>query len=733
MNLGAYTKSVIVGLLAAFLTLTGCGKSAATAIVVIVDTDMAVPAELDGLTIVASGPTGMMANLAQPLAADSPTAPYVFTIAPVNNDASAVDLTVTGTLAGGTVVTRQVRTTFIKGKTLQLFIFLRALCGTRSCPGQTCGNDGSCASIDMDPTALPEFSGQVPTDLDAGTPECTPTGAEVCDNVDNDCNGMVDDGDLTALCPLDVAMSVSATECVTGTCVNTCDAGFGDCDSDPANGCEVNTTSDNAHCGGCGVVCDSTCITGACPRAGWVAGFGASDSGSEEVRGVVIAEDGSVFVTGTLVGNLGVGGEDFTGSSNRDVFVAKFAADGSFVAAKRYAQAGDDDVVGIVLDSMGNPMIAGSFTSSIDFGDGGELTTAGPATDVDMYVARLAAADLSHLGSRRVGGSAGAERAEVIAVNASGILHVLGHTASAINFSEISSSVNGPFLARFVPNGASFDVQAATSFGADITWQAMAAGGVGKVWIAGAHNGPVEFGGGMILTGSGLFLANFQISGSTLGHQWSTTRVGTGMAWTSLRVDSAGEDLYVGGTFGGNFDLDLGAGNITASAPSNVFVARIGAVTGMSVIWQNSLSGMNSSSNVSETQLALEELSADAAQLVVSGSFVGGTSALGSTIAPIGRQDAFHVGFELDLALDTGPANPRPRTIGSESTETLSAMDARDGRVCITGKFDGTGVNLMASPGGDIPELGPATGLSASGAQDIYLMCYFSASIPPAI
>jgi len=34
-----------------------------------------------------------------------------------------------------------------------------------------------------------------------------------------------------------------------------CNAGFANCDNLSGNGCEVNTTNDNANCGNCGVVC----------------------------------------------------------------------------------------------------------------------------------------------------------------------------------------------------------------------------------------------------------------------------------------------------------------------------------------------------------------------------------------------------------------------------------------------------------------------------------------------
>jgi hypothetical protein len=49
-----------------------------------------------------------------------------------------------------------------------------------------------------------------------------------------------------------------------------CAAGTADCDADPTNGCETDTTSDEAHCGGCGVECtgaprgEPTCNAGSC-------------------------------------------------------------------------------------------------------------------------------------------------------------------------------------------------------------------------------------------------------------------------------------------------------------------------------------------------------------------------------------------------------------------------------------------------------------------------------------
>ncbi|MFO0648233.1 MAG: hypothetical protein U0326_18485 [Polyangiales bacterium] len=45
--------------------------------------------------------------------------------------------------------------------------------------------------------------------------------------------------------------------CAGGTCVSiTCNSGFGNCDSDVANGCESNFATNASHCNGCGNRCN---------------------------------------------------------------------------------------------------------------------------------------------------------------------------------------------------------------------------------------------------------------------------------------------------------------------------------------------------------------------------------------------------------------------------------------------------------------------------------------------
>jgi hypothetical protein len=66
------------------------------------------------------------------------------------------------------------------------------------------------------------------------------------------------------VCP---APAHATAGCANGACVvDACDPGFLDCDRDPANGCELDGTTDAKNCGACGRACDPglSCVAGQC-------------------------------------------------------------------------------------------------------------------------------------------------------------------------------------------------------------------------------------------------------------------------------------------------------------------------------------------------------------------------------------------------------------------------------------------------------------------------------------
>ena len=141
---------------------------------------------------------------------------------------------------------------------------------------------GGCSAItDFDRFGPGDGGGS--TDGDVLVDGCTPMGEEICNDIDDDCNGVIDENTLDdpmncGACGFECQpVDDAAPDCADGDCVANCNTGYGDCDGVYATGCEVDL-SDPDNCAACGAVCDTgeVCTATGC----------ASDCpGSEEVCG----------------------------------------------------------------------------------------------------------------------------------------------------------------------------------------------------------------------------------------------------------------------------------------------------------------------------------------------------------------------------------------------------------------------------------------------------------------
>jgi len=169
-----------------------------------------------------------------------------------------------------------------------------SVCALGTCkPGYTdCNkdpNDGCETFTNGNVTSCGKCGNVCPT-VAGKTPKCT---AGVCGQSDcqaplADCDGNVANGCETnttndvahcSACNQACSFANAAASCANSACVlGACNAGFGNCDDNPANGCETNTRIAVAHCGGCNQPCVvpnavATCVNGVCGMGACAAGF----------------------------------------------------------------------------------------------------------------------------------------------------------------------------------------------------------------------------------------------------------------------------------------------------------------------------------------------------------------------------------------------------------------------------------------------------------------------------
>ena len=248
---------------------TSC-TSPLTEVLVVIDSDLAIPAELDELRIDLIGPD---ASLKRSLGRLSGVRDLPRTLGVVHRGGALgpVNITVTGLANGTSVVQRRASFSFVSGEVRILRLdLLRQCVGVRCDSTQSCGPAG-CAPIEVaDERLLPYDESLVGrrdagmadsggTDADAG---CVPQ-PETCNERDDDCDTRTDETfDLTSsmlhcgrcdnACP--TSPEHGSSRCVSSSCDLSCDDGFADCNGVRDDGCEADLSAAGT-CGDCEVEC----------------------------------------------------------------------------------------------------------------------------------------------------------------------------------------------------------------------------------------------------------------------------------------------------------------------------------------------------------------------------------------------------------------------------------------------------------------------------------------------
>lgn len=248
-------------------------RQPATELIVVVDSDLTVPGELDQIEVQTHGP-GDSAQSANAALDDGEGAlPRSLALRHLAGPLGPVSIQVEGKRAGKTVITREAEASFVEGQSLVLPLHLARSCLRTSCDdGETCTEDG-CRAVAIDEDELDDWTGDKPhlwqrdageeedaSALDAGKDAGRASDAAMASDA-SDAGGARD-----AMVVRDAAQEAGqrdAAQCLPRA--ETCNGADDNCDGRIDDGFNLNTDVNN--CGRCGTACNGRlCCRGTCAR-----------------------------------------------------------------------------------------------------------------------------------------------------------------------------------------------------------------------------------------------------------------------------------------------------------------------------------------------------------------------------------------------------------------------------------------------------------------------------------
>jgi len=313
-------------------------------------------------------------------------------------------------------------------------------------------------------------------------------------------------------------------------------------------------------------------------NAGGTQVWARQDGGSDFDMGYAVAAlaDGSAIVTGqfqsadAMFGGIPLTPAGAGPAYSRDIFVAKYDADGNVIWARRGGGIDSDEGFGVATASDGSVLVTGYFegTATFEVGDG---TTKEPTPfgAHDVFVAKYNSDGILQWVTSA--GGTGIDEGTGIAALEDGSALVSWHSR------DTASSPDDVFVAKYNSDGTLAWVTQAGGVSSDAAPAGIAALSDSSVVVAGRFDGIATFGAGELnettLTSDGsydVFLAQYNPDGTLA---WVTQAGGTG--WDEgLAVSALSEgNAFVTGDFQGTATFD--GGTLTSvSGTLDIFVAE---------------------------------------------------------------------------------------------------------------------------------------------------------------
>ncbi len=340
--------------------------------------------------------------------------------------------------------------------------------------------------------------------------------------------------------------------------------------------------------------------TPACPLpGGWAQREGGT--GNEVARRTAVDASGNIYVVGNFTGTTNLGGATFASAGSGDAFVAKYAPDGTHLWSKRFGSGANDSAEDVAIDASGNLVVVGGFAQTVNFGGGartsmgsGDIFIAKYAPDGShLWSKTFGGADYDQALTVAIDGAGNIVVGGVFTMTAS-----FGGAPLSTPY-PTSNATDDVFLAKYTPNGDHVWSKEFLTSGVLGKINAVAADATGNIAITGDFVGAADFGGGEVWSNQASVDGFVAMLAPTGVHRWSRSFGGSSAdSGDGITFDSAGNVVVVGGFASA---VDFGGGPLAGDGGGNGFVAKY-TNTGRH-LWSRALGGKLTNDSATDVAL----------------------------------------------------------------------------------------------------------------------------------
>ena len=425
----------------------------------------------------------------------------------------------------------------------------------------------------------------------------------------------------------------------------------------------------------------------------WV--WAKSSGGTSYDSGNSVATDanGNIYVVGSfdsysitfgtiILTNAGGAG------GNADIFVVKYDINGNVLWAKSAGGSGYDVANSITVDTLGNVIILGDFSSStITFG-GITLANAGSST-TDIFIVKYNT-NGNVIWAKSAGGTS-ADNSSNVATDVAGNIYITGYfysptiTFGTTTLTNAGSGTSDIFIVKYDTNGNIIWAKRVVGISQDIP-SSVTTDALGNILIAGQFSSSTITFGGITLSNAGAgggyssaFIVKYDASGTAL---WAKSAGGSNgnSGASSIIVDISG-NIYVGGAFNSS-SITFGTTTLINAGGNDIFIVKYNANGAVLRAEREGGSGYEGASS----------LSTDASgNIFVAGVFTSSSISFGANnLINTGGSNIFIVKYD-----STGIAKWAKSSDGNCDLYSLK-VDATC-NIYITGSFDSDTLNFASS------------------------------------